>query len=203
MKPSTKALILVLATCLTGFQGLATATPRAATASSPSPGAGKVFLTLDEALKLAFPECTIERTVVYLTKEQHKEAEKLAALEIDDKIVHPYAARNEKGELVGWAYFDTHRVRTLGETIMIVVDPEERVQRIEVLAFGEPEDYIPKGAWYGQFKGKRLGPELSLKRDIRGVTGATLTARATTDAVRRVLAAHRVGVVPPAGKLAP
>ena len=34
--------------------------------------------------------------------------------------------------------------------------------------------------------------ELSMKRGIRAVTGATLTARATTDAARRVLAVHKV-----------
>ncbi|MDH3816392.1 MAG: hypothetical protein OEV48_17995 [Acidobacteriota bacterium] len=37
-----------------------------------------------------------------------------------------------------------------------------------------------------------MDDELALKRDIRPVTGATLTARATTEAVRRVLAIHAV-----------
>jgi hypothetical protein len=73
------------------------------------------------------------------------------------------------------------------------------VRRIEVLAFREPEDYLPRAAWYGQFLDRELGDGLALKRDIRGVAGATLTARATTDAVRRVLALHRVIAAASAG----
>ena len=44
------------------------------------------------------------------------------------------------------------------------------------------------------FDPARLDEELELKRAIRPVTGATLTARATSDAVRRILAIHDVGV---------
>jgi len=78
------------------------------------------------------------------------------------------------------------------ETIMVVVDPSGAVARIEVLSFSEPEEYMPRPRWYEQFAGKTLNDELSMKRGIHPVTGATLTARATTDAARRVLALHRV-----------
>jgi Na+-translocating ferredoxin:NAD+ oxidoreductase RnfG subunit len=61
---------------------------------------------------------------------------------------------------------------------------------VEILAFDEPPDYLPKRAWLGQFSGKRLDDELSVKRGIRGITGATLSSQAVTDAVRRVLAIH-------------
>ena len=96
------------------------------------------------------------------------------------------------GEAGGTAYFDAHRVRTLPETLMVAVDPEGRVRRLEILSFAEPPEYIPREAWYGQFTGQPLSQDLALKRRIRATTGATLTARATTDAVRRVLAIHRV-----------
>ena len=45
-----------------------------------------------------------------------------------------------------------------------------------------------------------MNDELSMKRGIRAVTGATLTARATTDAARRVLALHHVLTSPSGGK---
>jgi Na+-translocating ferredoxin:NAD+ oxidoreductase RnfG subunit len=96
------------------------------------------------------------------------------------------------GQPVGYAYLDTHRVRTLPETLMVVLEPDGGVRRVEVVVFREPIEYIPRDSWYGQFEGERLSDELALKRDIRPVTGATLTARATTEAVRRVLAIHAV-----------
>ena len=74
---------------------------------------------------------------------------------------------------------------------MVVVGAGGEVRRVEVLSFDEPPDYMPREGWYGQFEGQALSDELDLDRGIRRVTGATLTGRATTDAVRRVLALHR------------
>ena len=75
---------------------------------------------------------------------------------------------------------------------MVVVDAEGRVRRLEVVSFLEPEEYIPRRTWYDQFLKQRLDARLRLKRSIHAVTGATLTARATTNAVRRILALDQV-----------
>jgi hypothetical protein len=153
--------------------------------------AAKVFITVDESLKLAFPACTVTRHTVYLTPAQKAEAERLSGVPLSSNVVFPYRAVCQ-GKPAGTVWFDASRVRTLPQTLMIAVDAAARVLRVEVLAFGEPEDYIPRGAWYAQFVGKALGPELDLKGEIRPVAGATLTTRATTAAVRRVLALHKV-----------
>jgi len=160
-------------------------------AVAAGPVAAKVFLTADEALHLVFQSCKVERRTVFLTPEQLARARQLAAGEIKSALVNPYRATCD-GKDAGTAYFDAHVVRTLPETLMVVVDPQGRVSRVEVLSFAEPEDYLPPGRWYGQFPGNALSDELALGHRIRGVTGASLTARATTDAVRRVLAIHQV-----------
>jgi hypothetical protein len=160
-------------------------------AAAAIPAAAKVFLTTDEALKLAFPGARIGRRTIFLTDAQLARARDLAGAEIPSKLVHAYRATSG-GRPAGTAYFDTHRVRTQAETVMVVLDPAGEVRRVEVLAFAEPTDYLPRGGWYDQFAGRGLDPELSLKRGIHPITGATLTARATTGAVRRVLAIHQV-----------
>lgn len=152
---------------------------------------GKVFLTADEALALAFPGCAIERRTVYLTEAEEERARELAQVPLETRIVRPYVATKD-GALVGTAYFDAHRVRTKNEVVMFVVGPDSRLGRFELLAFAEPPEYIPRPAFYAQFQGKKLDDELDLKRGIRGVAGATLTVRATTEAARRVLALHAV-----------
>ena len=152
----------------------------------------KVFLTQEEALKLAFPGAAIEHKIAYLTPAQQKEARRLSG---DDELpgaIVSYYVGTKDGRSVGTAYFDTHLVRTMSETIMVQVDPAGSIARIEVLSFSEPEEYMPRAHWYEQFRGKPLDAELSLKRAIRPVTGATLTAHATTGAARRVLALDRV-----------
>jgi len=152
----------------------------------------RVFLTREEALRLAFPGAAVERHTAYLTEAQQKAAQKLSGDAEPPSALASYDTGTKEGRLVGTAYFDTHTVRTMPETIMVVVDPSGAIARIEVLSFSEPEEYLPKAHWYEQFQGKPLDDELSMKRGIRAVTGATLTARATTDAARRVLALHRV-----------
>ncbi|MBZ0112412.1 MAG: FMN-binding protein [Thermoanaerobaculia bacterium] len=147
------------------------------------------FLTTEEALELAFPNCSVVRETVYLTDEQAETAQDLVGEAIEGRIVYPYRATCD-GKFGGTAYFDNHRVRTLPETLMVVVAPDNTLRRIEILRFDEPSDYIPKEAWYAQFYGSALSPQLDLKRDIRPVTGATLTAGATTHAARRILAVH-------------
>jgi hypothetical protein len=161
-----------------------------AAASVARPAAARVHLTTEEALALAFPGCEVERATVYLTAGQQARARELAGAEIETAIVHPYRATCS-GRPGGVAYFDAHTVRTLPEALMVVVDPQGRVARVEVLSFSEPGDYLPRAPFYEQFRGRALDAELELRRGVRGVTGATLTARATTAAVRRVLAIHR------------
>ncbi len=162
--------------------------------SLPAQAAGRpagVFLTQKEALELAFPKAEIRRKAHFLTKEELARAKKLSGGTIPSALLTTYQGW-KKGKLLGTAWFDTHRVRTLPETLMVVVDPKGRIARLEVLAFHEPKDYLPRGNWYAQFRGHALDKGLSLKKGIHGVTGATLTSRAVTLAVRRVLALHQV-----------
>lgn len=154
----------------------------------------KVFVTVDEALRLAFSgchDCDIARRTAYLTPAQVRQVKDLSGVEVPSALASWHEARRN-GQLVGTAWFDTHRVRTLPETLLIVVDPQGRVSRLEVISFREPEEYMPRGVWYDQFRGRKLGRDLALKSGIHPVSGATLTARATTSAVRRVLALHQV-----------
>ena len=148
-------------------------------------------LTKAEALALAFPECEVERTTFYLKKEEKKQADELAGFDVEDEVVHAYVGTRE-GKLVGTAWFDVHEVRTKREVLMFVVDGERKIRRIELLAFAEPEEYAPRASWYAQFHGRALDDELRLGRAIKGITGATITARVTTRAARKILALHAV-----------
>lgn len=159
--------------------------------AAAAPAAAKVFLTQDEALKLAFPGAAIERRTVFLTDAEAREAAALSGGPRPSALVVAYVATKD-GHLAGTAYFDTHVVRTQPETLMVVIAAAGTIARIEVLSFSEPEEYLPREHWYAQFPGKALNDELAMKRGIRPVSGATLTARATTEAARRVLALHQV-----------
>lgn len=143
-------------------------------------------MTQQQALASAFPGGQATRQVHYLTPEQLKAARKESGLEFSDRMIVRYAGPN------GFAYFDTHRVRTLPETVMVLVTPDGRIERVEILSFDEPPDYLPKERWMEQFEGRKLDEDLSMKRKIRPLSGASLSARAITNASRKVLALHKV-----------
>ena len=155
---------------------------------SSSLSLAKSFLTQEEALRLAFPKgAVVTRKTAFLSEADRAEVVRRAGGAPPPGLVAYYAATVD-GKDAGTAYFDMHVVRTLPETILVAVDPNGAIARIEVLSFSEPEEYLPRGAWYGQFPGKTLGDELSEKRGVRPVTGATITVRVTVEAARRVLA---------------
>lgn len=167
--------------------------------ASASPVRAKLLLSQPQALQAAFGAgAEIERQPRFLTPPQVERARALAGpgVRVEGALVTRYLGRRA-GTLLGTAYFDTHRVRTLEETLMVVVAPDGTVSRVEVLTFGEPGEYLPKRAWYDQFGRRRLDRDLAVSRAIHGVTGATLSARAATEAVRRTLAIHQALEEPP------
>ena len=152
---------------------------------------GAVLMSQEDALAAAFGDAEVKRLTEFLDESQVERIEELGGSELDSRVVIRYRGVRDDAA-VGTAYFDSHVVRTLPEAIMVLVGPESRVVRVDILSFDEPPDYLPRLRWFEQFVGVELGEELSLKQGIRGVTGATLSSLAVTGAVRRLLAIHRV-----------
>ncbi len=148
-------------------------------------------ITREEALAAVYPGATIRGEQVFLTREQLRRAEAIAGVEIPSALVARYVAVTNR-RVVGRAYVDTHVVRTKVETLLVSLDEAGRVRRVDVTAFLEPPEYRAPEAWLGQYRGRALDDDLRLQRAIRPLAGATLTARAATEAVRRVLAIDRV-----------
>lgn len=159
----------------------------------PRMAASQEVVTQEEALRLAFPGATtIERRTAFLDDRQLAAARRGAGSGVEVKpgvVVHYVARRGDQP--LGVAYFDAHRVRTLPEVLMIVVSPRGAVDRIEILRFSEPPEYRAPERWLELFEGEALTEQLAVRRGIPNITGASLTSRAVTEAVRRVLALHR------------
>ena len=140
----------------------------------------RVLMTQQQALASAFPAgVKVTRQTIFLTPEQAKAAGSAT------QLVIRYAGSNGS-----YAYFDTHRVRTEPETVMVVVAADGSVERVEILSFNEPTDYFPKRRWLDQLLGRKLDDDLTLNRAIRPISGASLTGRAIVNASRRILAIH-------------
>ncbi|MCK6553108.1 FMN-binding protein [Candidatus Binatia bacterium] len=152
----------------------------------------KVFHARDEALALAFPGVdSVERRNFFLTGAQRERIEQLARAPLESDMVTIYVGMRG-GEVAGYAIFDTHLVRTLPETFLVVLSPDGAVVGTHLLAFYEPLDYMPGDRWLRQFDGRRLDDDLAIGRGVAAITGSTLTSRAVAGGVRRALALYAV-----------
>ena len=153
--------------------------------------AGQPGISRDEALAAAFPGARIDGDRVYLTEAQADAVADLSRQDVPGRIYARYVARRG-GAVVGRAYVDTHVVRTKRESLLISLEADGRVRRIDVTAFLEPPEYVAPDAWLRQYDRRPLDDDLAIQRAIRPIAGATLTNRAVNGAVRRVLALDQV-----------
>jgi hypothetical protein len=148
-------------------------------------------ITREEALGQVYPGAQIRSEQVFLSAAQMKEVAKQAGSEPASPLVARYVASRD-GHVVGRAYVDTHIVRTKRESLLVSLNAQRQVLRIDITAFLEPAEFRASSAWLGQYRGQTLGDDLAVNRAIRPIAGATLTARAANNAVRRVLAIDAV-----------
>ena len=88
----------------------------------------------------------------------------------------------------GWFIVD----QVLGKheliTYALGIDPQGRARGIEILEYRESHGgEVRDAAWRAQFAGKSAADQLQLDRDIRNISGATLSCRHITDGVKRLL----------------
>ena len=156
----------------------------------------EVYYSKEGALRMAFPEADHFDSETLVLDEQTAEAiESLSRTRLGSRLVKVHVA-HEGSRIVGYAFIETHNVRSLPETVMVAIHPDGRTRGVHLLAFHEPKEYEPTSRWLDQFEGRPLDDEMSLRRGIAGIAGSTLTANAITAAVRRLLATFELAVGP-------
>jgi Na+-transporting NADH:ubiquinone oxidoreductase subunit C len=76
-------------------------------------------------------------------------------------------------------------------TYAVALEADGRVRQIEVLVYKESYGYeIRNSAWRAQFIGKKSGDPLTLDKDIKNISGATMSCRHVSEGVKRLLATY-------------
>ena len=161
------------------------------------PAAGAAYYSKEEALALAFPDAddVLSKTVFLTDAHAATIAEQTGAK--PESLLFTYYVGMRGGAVLGYAVIDTHVVRTLPETLLAVLTPAGVLERVLILAFYEPTEYQPSEHWLAQFQGRSLaGGGWRLGRDIHGISGATLTARAIPQALQRALLLYDLVMAP-------
>ncbi len=164
----------------------------AVTLVSPGAASATVYLTIDAAQQTLFPRGQFVPHPLAFTPEQSKAIAKRAGVVGYDKIQRVWEVRTG-AQRAGWFIVD----RVIGKheyiTYAVAISSDGAVRGVEILDYRETyggEVRNPK--WRQQFVGKRPGAELKLDRDIKNISGATLSSRHVADGVRRLLVTYDV-----------
>jgi len=151
----------------------------------------KVYLSQPQALQTAFQSNAVERKTLFLTPGQVQQVETLSRTKVDSSIVSYYVSRDAKG-ITEFAFFDKRTVRTMPVTYMAVLNPSGTIDRVDILSFEEPDDYLPPARWLALYKNRSLNNDLVIGRDIPHITGASLSSQAMNDGIRQILAIYQL-----------
>ena len=116
----------------------------------------EVLYSKEGALKQVFPLAdAFDEVNLFLSDEDVAWVQKTAKVKPVARVFRAYKAY-QQNKLLGFAFIDTHRVRSMNETLMLRISPQGMVQEILLLAFHEPTEYQPSKKWLSQFEGRAL-----------------------------------------------
>jgi transcriptional regulator of nitric oxide reductase len=102
--------------------------------------------------------------------------------------------------LLGFAVVRNVRGKDQPITFLVATDTLDRLRDVDILVYREPYGgEVAYDAWRRQFRGKSTADRLEVGRDIRSISGATISVHAVTMGVRRALADlsawHQAGAI--------
>jgi len=73
----------------------------------------------------------------------------------------------------------------------VALDLSGKVRRVDILQYRESYGgEVRDASWLAQFVGKTSGSALQVDRDIRNISGATLSSHHVTEGVKKILALY-------------
>lgn len=166
--------------------------PAAAAVIAPAPASATVYLSIAAAQQALFPGARFVEHPLALSDAQRKAIAQAAGAPGYDKVQRVWEARSGDRR-AGWFMVD----RVMGKheliTYALALAPDGTVRGIEILEYRETYGgEIRNPNWRRQFVGKRPGSQLQLDKDIKNISGATLSSRHVTEGVRRLLVTYQM-----------
>ena len=152
------------------------------------PAFATVYLTIEQAQSLLFPGATFQPAPVTLTDEQVKAIERASGVHVLSKQLKVW--RVSTG---GWFIADEVVGKHEFIPFAVALDDQGAVKGVEILEYREAYgDQIRNANWRQQFVGRQPGVRLRLEKDVRNISGATLSCKHVTDGVTRLLATYEI-----------
>ena len=149
----------------------------------------KVLIDPVEAMKATYgQESSISKGKFHLTNEKFKKIQAKTKTKLNTKNYVIYRAKKDD-KVLGYGILINKKVRSKNGVVLYLI-ANGKLQGIEIIAFNEPQEYIPNKEWQANFKDKNATKMLQLSQDIPTITGATLSAKSVVDGSRIAFALY-------------
>jgi FMN-binding domain len=153
-----------------------------------APAHATVYMSVEQAQTLMFPGATLTPDHRVISKEEKSAIEKAAGIRVRNQNLKAW-----KVSTGGWFIADEVIGKHDVIPFALALDAEGAVKSVEILEYRESYGGQVRGqAWRAQFTGKANGAPLSFPKDIKNISGATLSVKHVTDGIRRLLATHDI-----------
>lgn len=157
-----------------------------ALAALPAAAHATVYLTLEQAQAQMLPGKTLTAVPISLSDAQVAAIRKDSGEAPVSRELHAWKADDG-----AWFILDQVVGKHEFITYAVALDPAGAVKGVEILDYRETfGDQVRGEPWRAQFIGRRHGQGLQLGKDIRNISGATLSSKHITDGVRRILSTY-------------
>ncbi len=147
-----------------------------------------VYLTPEQAQSVMFPGETLRPSFRTLDAPQIQAIRKSSGVSPLGRQLKAWRASSG-----GWLIVDEVVGKHEFITFAVALNANGSLKSLEILDYRESYGgQVRDPRWRAQFAGKRAGAPLQLGRDIKNISGATLSSQHLTDGVRRVLATYAI-----------
>ena len=153
----------------------------------------KLLISPKEAMQENFPQSTqIIKKQISLSAKELKEIQNKAHVKLRKKSYTLFIARKDDKN-IGYGILINKKVRSKNGVILYLI-ADDKLQGIEIIAFNEPQEYLPNKKWQEQFQNRQTDQMLHLTKEIPTITGATLSAKSIVESSRIAFALYNTKI---------
>jgi hypothetical protein len=152
----------------------------------------KTKVSVNEVVKTSFKNVSeVKPKSLILSSRQFKQVRSRAKAAIKTKVYRYYDIVST-GKSIGKAVLITRKVRSKKATVLYAFDKKDTFRFSEIMAFGEPPEFIPSKIWMSQLQMQKPSSKLTVGKDIPTISGSTLSASSITEGARVARAIYEI-----------
>lgn len=142
----------------------------------------KEYLTPDQARKILWGNEVLTPVTVKLTEEQEEAIEDASDVRVRHLTIKAFKTKSG-----GWLIYDQIIGKHENIDMAFALNNDGSVRGLEILTYRESYGHqVRNDKWRAQFHGKRHTEHLKLDKQIKNISGATLSCKHITDGINRI-----------------